>query len=218
MIHIDAISAHAGDFRLDSVSLTIPTGSYGILMGATGSGKTTLLEVVCGLKKSTAGRIELMGEDVTHAKPAERNIGYIPQDGALFTHMTVAEQLGFALRVRHWSKVAIAERVDEVAELLNITPLLHRKPHGLSGGEVQRVALGRALAFKPSVLCLDEPLSALDHETRVSICDTLCAIKEQTGVTCLHITHDITEAERLADLMFEIKNGTIVESTPPASV
>ncbi|MFP6598111.1 MAG: ABC transporter ATP-binding protein [Candidatus Hydrogenedentota bacterium] len=210
MIRIKNINAEAGNFRLRSVSLTIPTGAYGILMGKTGSGKTTLLEVVCGLKAASSGRIELMGADLTNAKPAERNIGYIPQDAALFTHMNVAEQMGFALRVRKWSKSAIAERVHELAELLSITELLHRKPFGLSGGEVQRVALGRALAFRPSVLCLDEPLSALDHETRLSICDVLQEIKTQTGVTFLHITHDVNEAERLADVMLEMEAGSIV--------
>jgi ABC-type sugar transport system ATPase subunit len=194
------------------VSLTIPTGAYGILMGKTGSGKTTLLEIVCGLKRASSGRIELMGSDFTNAKPAERDIGYIPQDAALFTHMNVADQLGFALRVRKWSKAAIAERVQELAETLAITHLLNRKPFGLSGGEVQRVALGRALAFRPSVLCLDEPLSALDHETRLSICDVLQKIKTQTGVTFLHITHDINEAERLADITFEMQDGAIIQS------
>lgn len=211
MIHIDNIGVQVGDFRLQNISLTIPTGSYGILMGNTGCGKTTLLETICGLQKVASGRIELMGVDVTHAKPAERNIGYIPQDAALFTHMTVAHQLGFALRVRNWSKPAIAKRVDELAEMLAIGHLLQRRPQGLSGGEVQRVALGRALAFKPSVLCLDEPLSALDAATRVNICDTLRTIKEETGVTCLHITHDMNEAERLADCIVEMKDGTIVE-------
>lgn len=210
MIHIENLCARAGDFRLNSVSLSIPTGAYGILMGKTGSGKTTLLEIVCGLNKATSGRIELLGVDVTHSKPAERNIGYIPQDASLFTHMTVADQLGFALRVRKWKKSAIAERVDELAELLGITGILRRKPFGLSGGEVQRVALGRALAFRPSVLCLDEPLSALDHDTRLSICDLLQAIKTQTGVTFLHITHNRNEAERLADVLFEMENGSIV--------
>lgn len=210
MIRVDNINAKAGDFKLNSVSLTIPTGAYGILMGKTGSGKTTLLEVICGLNKATAGTIELMGKDVTRAKPAERNIGYIPQDAALFTHMTVEAQLGFALRVRKWDKPAIAERVDELANLLAITHILHRKPHGLSGGEIQRVALGRALAFRPSILCLDEPLSALDHETRLSICEVLQEIKTKTGVTFLHITHDVNEADRLADVMLEMKNGSIV--------
>ena len=179
-------------------------------MGRTGSGKTTLLEVICGLLKPTSGRVELMGADLTHAKPAQRNIGYIPQDGALFTHMTVGEQLGFSLRIRHWSKEAIAEWVAELAELLHITHIVHRKPKGLSGGEIQRVALGRALAFRPSVVCLDEPLSALDHDTRVSICNLLREIKEKTGVTFLHITHDISEAERLADLILEMEDGSIV--------
>jgi molybdate/tungstate transport system ATP-binding protein len=211
MIHIDNISAHAGEFKLQNISLTIPTGEYGILMGSTGCGKTTLLETVCGLKKVSAGTIQLMGVDATHAKPAERNIGFLPQDAALFTHMTVAEQLGFSLHVRKWSKDAINKRVDELAELLGITTLLQRKPYGLSGGETQRVALGRALAFKPSILCLDEPLSALDHETRISICDLLKTIKEQTKVTCLHITHDINEAERLANKIVELKNGAVIE-------
>lgn len=210
MIQIDNISAQAGDFELNSVSITIPTGSYGILMGKTGSGKTTLLEVVCGLKRPTSGKVNLMGSDLTHSKPAERNIGYIPQDAALFTHMTVAEQLGFALRVRKWGKSDIDHRVDELAEMLSIKHILNRRPKGLSGGEVQRVALGRALAFKPPILCLDEPLSALDHETRLSICDVLQEFKEVAGVTFLHITHDINEAERLSDITLEMKDGSIV--------
>ena len=122
----------------------------------------------------------------------------------------MAEQLGFALRVRKWGKSDIALRVDELAEMLSITHILNRRPKGLSGGEVQRVALGRALAFKPPILCLDEPLSALDHETRLSICDVLQEIKEVSGVTFLHITHDINEAERLADVTLEMKDGSIV--------
>ncbi|MFP6584235.1 MAG: ATP-binding cassette domain-containing protein [Candidatus Hydrogenedentota bacterium] len=203
------ISVQLGDFQLKKVSLEVPTGSYAILMGRTGCGKTTLLEILCGLTKPTSGRVELMGHDMTHAKPAEREIGYIPQDGALFNHMTVLDQIGFPLRVRKWSRLEIAHRVGELAEQLSIAHLLSRKPHGLSGGEIQRVAIGRALSFKPSILCLDEPLSALDHETRSGICDLLEGIKNQAGVTCLHITHDINEAARLADRIFTFDNGAV---------
>lgn len=209
MIRLHDIGIRAGAFTLDGISLEIPTGAYGILMGPTGCGKTTLLEIICGLRKPNAGRVELMGREITAVKPAERGIGYIPQDGALFTHMTVRDQIGFALKVRGWSRNDRAGRVEELANQLGIAHLLDRKPAGLSGGEIQRVAMGRALAFRPSVLCLDEPLSALDHDTRLSICDLLKDIRQQTGVTCLHVTHDINEATRLADIVFRLDGGRI---------
>src|SRR5690606_19706931 len=117
------------------------------------------LEAVCGLKSVTAGRVLLCGRDVTRLKPGERGVGFVPQDGALFPTMTVGQQLGFALTVRRWSAAAIKARVCELADVLGIEHLLHRTPQGLSGGERQRVALGRALSFRPGVLCLDEPLS-----------------------------------------------------------
>lgn len=213
MIRLDNIAIRAGAFSLSQISFEIPQGSYGILMGPTGCGKTTLIEVVSGLRKPDAGRVELDGRDVTMAKPAERNIGYIPQDGALFTHMTVRDQIGFALKVRGLARTDIQARVDELSEQLGITHLLSRKPDGLSGGEVQRVAMGRALVFRPKVLCLDEPLSALDHETRLSICELLQEIREQNDVTCLHVTHDINEAARLADVIFRLDAGVIEKQT-----
>lgn len=209
MIKLNDIAIDLGTFSMKNISLEVPPGDYAILMGRTGCGKTTLLEILCGLKHPKAGTVHLMGRDVTHAKPAEREIGYIPQDGALFTHMTVLDQIGFPLRVRKWPKAEIAQRVSELAEQLSITHLLDRKVYGLSGGEIQRVAIGRALSFKPSILCLDEPLSALDSETRSGICDLLEDIKKQSGVTCLHITHDVNEAARLADTIFTFDNGSI---------
>lgn len=210
MIRAENIVADAGDFRLDSVSFEVPTGAYGILMGKSASGKTTLLEVLCGLIKPVSGHLTLMGKDLTHAKPAERDIGYIPQNADLFLHLTVEEQVGFALRVRNWSKKDIRKRVDELAELLMIRHLLDRKPFGLSGGEAQRISLGRALSFSPSILCLDEPLSALDQKTRLCISDVLHDLKTKSGVTFLHITHDVQEAERLGDVVIEMKDGRIV--------
>lgn len=210
MIEIEDLTVAAGAFRLERVSLTIPAGEYGILMGKTGSGKTTLMEAVCGLKPVLGGAIRLNERDVTRLKPAERDIGFVPQDCALFTTMTVYEHLAFALRVRRWKEEAIADRVHELADLLAITPLLSRHPFGLSGGERQRVALGRALSFHPRVLCLDEPLSALDHETRLALCTLLGNVRRELGVTVLHITHDPHEATRLAQCLFRIDGGKVV--------
>ncbi len=210
MIELDSISVAAGDFRLENVSFTIPTGQYGILMGKTGCGKTTLLEAICGLNRPLSGRIRLMGKEVTHRKPGERGIGYIPQDTALFSHLSVQDQLAFSLRIRGWDKKTVLERVRELTEALGIGHLLKRKPMGLSGGEVQRVALGRALAFRPRVLCLDEPLSSLDHDTRESMCNLLASIKERMGVTLLHVTHDRNEAARLADVIYRVEDGRVV--------
>jgi ABC-type sugar transport system ATPase subunit len=202
MIVLQQVSVRAGDFRLNQVSLVLATGAYGVLMGKTGSGKTTLLEAICGLKTVTGGSIHLLGKDVTHLKAAERGIGYVPQDRALFSTMTVRQHLAFALELRRWRRYEIDQRVSAVAEFLNLQHLLSRRPQGLSGGEAQRVALGRALSFAPSVLLLDEPLSALDEETREEMGRLLKRIQTETGVTTLHVTHNRAEAHRLADQLF----------------
>ena len=209
MIKVDGLSIQLGEFSLKDVSFVIETGRYGVLMGRTGCGKTTILEAVCGLKRPSGGRIYLDGRDVTDLKPAERGIGFVPQDGALFSTMTIREHLGFALSIRKRDKKHIAARVEELAELLGIAHLLERKPLGLSGGERQRVALGRALAFRPTILCLDEPLSALDTHTREEMYPLLRSVEKQTGVTALHITHSRSEAERLADTMLSMEDGRV---------
>ena len=213
MIEIENITLQVGTFRLADVSCRIPRGSHTALMGRTGAGKTTILEAVCGLRTVQSGRIRINGRDVTHEPPGARGVGFVPQDGALFGHLTVRQHLGFALDVRRWPAPRIAERVDELASWLRLTHLLDRLPLGLSGGEAQRVALGRALSFHPQVLCLDEPLSALDDDTRADICDVLADIRQRTGVTLLHITHNRREAARLADNVLQLRDGRI-ESTP----
>lgn len=209
MIDIRNLCIEAGQFRLTNASLTVPTGQYGVLMGKTGSGKTTILESVIGLRRVSAGQIQLNGRDVTHLDPAVRGVGYVPQDGALFPTMTVRDHLDFALMIRDVPGDNCQSRVRELADLLGIEHLLDRKPKGLSGGERQRVALGRALSFRPKVLCLDEPLSALDDETRDKMCDLLQQVQKQTGATMLHVTHNSSEATRLADCLFRIESGNV---------
>ena len=210
MIEVQDITVIVGEFRIENVSFTIPTGKYGVLMGQTGSGKTTILESVLGLRRISKGRIRLADTDVTQLNPAVRGIGYVPQDGALFATMSVRDHLDFALMIRKAPKKQCEQRVNELAELLGIESLLDRKPDGLSGGERQRVALGRALSFYPKVLCMDEPLSALDDETRGRMCDLLEAVQRKTGTTTLHVTHNRQEAERLADCLLRIENGQVV--------
>lgn len=209
MIRLDNVSIKAGEFLLKDVSAEIPTGSYGVLMGKTGSGKTTLLESVIGLRHVRSGRVWLNGHDVTRFKPAVRGVGYVPQDGALFSSMTVRDQIGFAMTIRGARANAIAARVEELADVLGIDHLLDRRPYGLSGGERQRVAIGRALSFQPSVLCLDEPLSALDTDTREQMCELLGDVHKAYGLTALHVTHNPAEATRLADIVFRIEDGVV---------
>jgi len=209
MIVLENLTVQAGAFRLAGISLEIPDGQYGVLMGRTACGKTTILETICGLKTARAGRVILNGHDVTRTKAAERGIGYVPQDGALFTTLTVREHLAFALKIRKVPRPTVNKRVAELAHLLGIENLLDRKPFGLSGGERQRVALGRALSARPKILCLDEPLGCLDEETQEEMCDLLLRVCLEVQVTTLHVTHSMSEARRLADRLFRVEDGRV---------
>lgn len=209
MIELEDVSVAAGSFALSGVSFAVPAGAYAVLMGRTGCGKTTLLEAVAGLRPVTAGRVRLTGRDVTAARPAERGIGYVPQDLALFPPLTVRQHLSFALDVRRVSRPAVRARVAELAGLLGLDHLLDRKPAGLSGGEGQRVALGRALAHRPAVLLLDEPLSALDAVTKAALVKLLKDVRSASGATVLHVTHHRDEAEALADVRLTLADGHI---------
>ncbi|OHB75716.1 MAG: ABC transporter ATP-binding protein [Planctomycetes bacterium RBG_16_64_10] len=214
MIALEGIAVGVGSFALTDISLQVQTGQYGILMGKTGCGKTTLLEAICGLRPISAGRVLLAGRDVSGLKPAERNIGYVPQDKALFTTMNVRRHLAFSLRVRRAEAKLVEERVAEMADLLDIEPLLDRMPQGLSGGEAQRVALGRALASHPRIICLDEPLSAVDEATRDEMYDLLESLQKRTGVTVLHVTHSHSEARRLGDCVLRLEHGRVRQLEP----
>jgi len=211
MIELRQLSIRCGGFALNDVSVAIEAGVYAVLMGGTGQGKTTILEAICGLRPIAAGEIFVDGMDVTDWKPADRSLGYVPQDLALFPTMTVRDHLEFALRLRRASSTLIRERVTELADVLSIGPLLARRIRGLSGGEAQRVALGRALSFRPRVLLLDEPLNALDESTRDRLCELLRSVQRTHGLTVLHVTHQRAEARLLADKLLVIQEGRLEE-------
>jgi ABC-type sugar transport system ATPase subunit len=217
MIEVCGLTVRSGGFRLAAADLEVPSGGYGVLMGRTGSGKTTLLEGICGLRPATAGAVRLDGIDITGAPLSARGIGYVPQDLALFPTMSVRDHLGFALRVRRIPRAEIATRVATLAESLEIAHLVERGVRDLSGGEARRVALGRALSFRPRLLLLDEPLAAVDEATRDRLCVLLRRIQREHGVTTLHVTHSRDEARRLADILYVIERG-VVTARPLASL
>jgi ABC-type sugar transport system ATPase subunit len=210
MIELRDVSIRQGAFSLSSVSLQVPSGRYGVLMGKTGCGKTTLLEAIAGLRHAARGQVLLAGRDVTNLAPGDRGVGYVPQDAALFRTMTVYNHLAFALKLRAMKRPAAHDRVQELASWLGITRLLQRRPPGLSGGETQRVALGRALSFRPRYLLLDEPLSSLDEETRGSMIELLNNLRKSGSVTVLHVTHNSSEAAQLADVRFRLVDGKLI--------
>jgi ABC-type sugar transport system ATPase subunit len=209
MIEVRNLTIRSGNFVLPDISFTIADGQYAVLMGRTGCGKTSILEAISGLRK-VSGTIVIDGIDVTKWAPGDRGVGYVPQDLALFPTLTVQEHLQFALRLRKWSREAIAKRSQELACVLGIEHLLNRRIQGLSGGEAQRTALGRALAYRPSILLLDEPLSALDQTTRQEMIEVLRTVKRATGVTVLHVTHNADEADALADVRLNMDHGQLV--------
>ena len=211
MIAVEGLAMRQGGFALRDITLRVPAGGYAVLMGATGCGKTSIVEAVCGLRPITAGCIAVGARDVTRERPGNRGLGYVPQDGALFSTMTVREHLAFPLKLRRWSADAIAARVAELTAQLALAPLLDRRPHGLRGGERQRVAIGRALSFHPAALLLDEPLASLDETTQDRLRELLREVHRSAGVTVLHVTHNRAEAEQLATVRFHLADGKIQE-------
>ena len=217
MIELRHVCIRAGDFSLENVSFQLAKGEYAVLMGRTGRGKTTILESICGLRRISSGKILIDGQDVTSWAPADREIGYVPQDLALFPTLTVRQHLEFALRLRGHSHKEMYTRIKVLSEVLGVAHLLTRKIQGLSGGESQRVALGRALSFHPSLLLLDEPLSALDESTRSEMQNLLIKLKQTTGVTTLHVTHNRQEAEALADRRLVLQGGQVLDASAEES-
>ncbi|OZI38182.1 ABC transporter ATP-binding protein [Bordetella genomosp. 10] len=203
---------------LPEVDLTVARGEFCTLLGASGSGKTTLLKIIAGFESPDAGAVQIGGRDVTHMPISERNIGMVFQNYALFPHMSVFENVAFALRMRRLNADDIRRRVLEALDLVSLTALQDRKPGALSGGQQQRVALARALVFTPDILLMDEPLGALDKNLRQAIQLQLRRLHQDLGLTVVFVTHDQEEAMNLSDRIVILEQGRIVEAGTPETL
>ncbi len=218
-VAIHGITHRFDDFTaLSDIRLTIPAGSYAVLLGPSGCGKTTLLSILGGFIQPTEGSIHLDNSDVTHVPPARRTTTTMFQDYALFPHMTLLDNVGFGLRMRGLGKTARYAKGRELLALVGLETSESQKPHQLSGGQRQRVALARALAVEPDVLLLDEPLGALDLKLRRQMQDELKAIQERVGTTFIHVTHDQEEAMAIADQIIVMNAGKVEDTGTPESI
>src|SRR5438105_3242642 len=200
------------------VDPTVEEGEFFTLLGPSGSGKTTLLRLIAGFERPDAGRIELAGRDVTSTPPYLRDTNTVFQDYALFPHMSVADNIGYGLRVKGVAKPAREKRVQRALEMVRLAGLGHRRPNQLSGGQRQRVALARAVVNEPEVLLLDEPLGALDLKLRQEMQLELKGIQKQVGITFIYVTHDQEEALTMSDRVAVMAQGAIEQVGPPAEV
>jgi len=218
MIRVSQLNYEVGNFALQDVSLEVEEGEYFVVLGPTGSGKTMLLECLCGLNRIGGGRVEIAGRDVTRLEPRDRAIGYLPQDYALFPHLTVTRNVAFGLAVRRLPAEEVRRRVGRALELTKVSHLSARYPEHLSGGEKQRVALARALAVEPRVLLLDEPVSALDEQSRDRLCRGLKQLHRTVGTTTVHVCHNLREMLTVADRVAIIADGRLRQVGTPSEV
>jgi ABC-type sugar transport system ATPase subunit len=206
---IKDLSIQAGDFTIESFTLEITDREYFVLMGLSGTGKSLLLKAVCGLQPIKCGSISISDCDITHAPPRERGLGYVPQKSLLFPNMSVKENIRFPLEMKGVPKMKIDKKVAEISKTLGIESLLERDVSYLSGGESQKVALARALVFKPKLLLLDEPVSAVDEPTRREICADLRRVQRELKISTIHVCHSVAEAESVADKIGIMAEGRL---------
>jgi multiple sugar transport system ATP-binding protein len=200
------------------LSLDIAAGEFLVLVGPSGCGKSTILRALAGLEPTAAGTISIGGRDVTGTEPGDRDIAMVFQDYALYPHMTVRENMGFALTIKKRPKAEIAERVDHAAELLGLTEFLDRKPKDLSGGQRQRVAMGRAIVREPKVFLMDEPLSNLDAKLRVQTRAQIVTLQKNLDVTTVYVTHDQVEAMTMGHRVAVLKDGVLQQVDTPQNL
>ena len=200
---------------VNDVSIEVGEGEFFVLLGPSGSGKSTLLRAIAGLTGIDHGRISLHGRDVTHVRARDRGVGLVFQNYALFRHMTVADNIEFALRVRRMKAADRRARRQELLKLVSLEGMDERLPGQLSGGQQQRVAVARALAHKPQVLLLDEPFGALDAKIREELRRTIRAVQRELGITTVLVTHDQEEAFALADTIGVMNHGRLLEVGQP---
>jgi sulfate transport system ATP-binding protein len=218
-ISVRRVSKRFGDFlALEDVSVEVASGSLTALLGPSGSGKSTLLRVIAGLERPDAGEIVLEGADATTLAARHRGVGFVFQHYAAFKHMTVRDNVAFALKIRRRPRAEIGARVDELLELVQLQGFARRYPAQLSGGQRQRMALARALAAEPRVLLLDEPFGALDARVRAELRTWLRRLHDRTHTTTVFVTHDQDEAMEVADTVVVMNGGRVEQAAPPQTL
>ncbi|EPX87728.1 carbohydrate ABC transporter ATP-binding protein, CUT1 family [Rubellimicrobium thermophilum DSM 16684] len=218
-IELHGIQKHYGAFHaLRDVSLTVPAGRFVALVGPSGCGKSTLLRVLAGLETIAAGRIRIAGRDVTHLPPRLRDLAMVFQSYALYPHLTVEQNLTYALRLRGVPRAECRRRAEEIAAITGLQSLLGRYPRELSGGQRQRVAMGRAIIREPRAFLFDEPLSNLDAALRVQMRSEIRKLHDRLGATSVYVTHDQIEAMTMADTVVVMRAGRIEQEGPPLAL
>ena len=206
---------YGGTEVIHGIDLQVDEGEFCVFVGPSGCGKSTLLRMIAGLEETSAGRIRIGADDVTEAEPADRGIAMVFQSYALYPHMTVAENMGFGLRMAKVPRDEIDRKVREAAGILQLEEYLERKPKALSGGQRQRVAIGRAIVRGPKVFLFDEPLSNLDAELRVGMRVEIARLHKEIGATMIYVTHDQVEAMTLADRIVVLREGVVEQQGKP---
>jgi len=215
-VTLDKVTKRYGDVQvIHGVDLRVEDGEFCVFVGPSGCGKSTLLRMVAGLEETTGGKIQIGARDVTQADPSERGVAMVFQTYALYPHMTVAENMGFGLKMTGHPKAEIETKVKEASRILKLDDYLSRKPKALSGGQRQRVAIGRAIVRGPEVFLFDEPLSNLDAELRVEMRVEIARLHREIGATMIYVTHDQVEAMTLADKIVVLRAGRVEQVGKP---